>query len=73
MTVLLLLVGLVSVALPGVRLRVVDPEPRWFVRLTVVALLLGLACLGMALVLSMTIGALYAMTGAPLCLSGQVL
>ena len=64
MTVLLLLVGLVSVALPGVRLRVVDPEPRWFVRLTVVALLLGLACLGMALVLSMTIGALYAMTGA---------
>lgn len=65
MTVLLFLVGLVALALPGVRPSVVDSEPRWFVRLATVALVLGLACLGSALALSTTVGALHAITGVP--------
>lgn len=63
MTALLAMFGLVALALPGVRPSVVDPEPRWFVRLATVALVLGIACIGSALALSMTVGALHAVTG----------
>ena len=72
MTVLLAMFGLVALALPGVRPSVVDPEPRWFVRLATVALVLGIACIGSALALSMTVGALHAVTGVADPLRGQV-
>ncbi|MDE0805278.1 MAG: M48 family metalloprotease [Acidimicrobiales bacterium] len=62
MTLLLLSFGLVAVALPAMRSRAIGADPRWFARLSTVALSLGLVCVMAALATSATIGALHAVT-----------
>ncbi|QGG96247.1 M56 family metallopeptidase [Actinomarinicola tropica] len=61
MTVLLLLCGLVAVALPGIRPRpLVAASPRWFARLSAVAVAMGLVCIAAALALSAAVNLLLA-------------
>lgn len=63
MTLLLLSFGVVAVALPAIRSRAIGADPRWFARLSTIALALGIGCVVAALATSATIGALHAATG----------
>lgn len=67
MTVLLVVLGAIALALPGLRPSLsLRGNPRWFVLLDTIALALGATAAVVGLGLSAAAGALYLATGAPL-------
>ena len=64
MTLLLLACGLLAVAMPGIRPKpMLVAAPRWFVRLAVASVGLGMFAIVAALLLSTSVGALHLMVG----------
>ena len=64
MTVLLLVCGMLAVAMPGIRPQVMlAAAPRWFVRLAVLSVGLGVSAIVGALVLSASVGAMHLLLG----------
>ncbi|HAS12445.1 MAG TPA: hypothetical protein DCS55_18350 [Acidimicrobiaceae bacterium] len=64
MTLLLLACGLLAVAMPGIRPKpMLVAAPRWFVRLAVASVGLGMFAIIAALLLSTSVGALHLMVG----------
>src|SRR3546814_15917322 len=63
-TLLLLACGLLAVAMPGIRPKpMLVAAPRWFVRLAVASVGLGMFAIVAALLLSTSVGALHLMVG----------
>lgn len=70
MTILMLLWGVAALALPGVRPRpLLVSHPRWFVRLAVTSIVVGIACVVISLVLSVTVATLRLVVPTPTLIS----